>query len=162
MSALPNRKGYSTVTAYLSVRGAASAIEFYKKIFGATERLRLPGPTPDTVGHAVLVIGDTVIMLADESPAFGNKSPQTLKGTPVGFVVYVPDVDAKFAQAVAAGAKVYQPVEDKFYGDRSGTVIDPFGHVWSIMTPKEDVSPEEMVKRAAAERAKMSQSQGKQ
>ena len=161
MGATANRKGYSTVTAYLSVRDAARAIEFYKKVFGATERLRLPGPAPETIGHAELVIGDSVIMLADEFPAFGNKSPESLDGTPVSFAVYVPDVDATFAKALAAGAKVYQPVQDKFYGDRSGTVIDPFGHMWSIMTPKEDVSPEEMKKRAAAELAKMSQSQGK-
>jgi PhnB protein len=148
-------KGYLTVTAYLSIRGAARAIDFYKKVFGATERLRMPGPSPDTVGHAELTIGDSVIMLADEFPAFGNKSPQTLNGTPVSFAVYVPDADATFNQAVAAGAQVLHPIQNKFYGDRAGTVIDPFGHIWTVMTHLEDVSPEEMNKRAAVEHAKM-------
>ena len=148
-SVKPIPDGYPTLTPYLMVRGAAQAIAFYQQAFGAQERMRMPGPD-GTVGHAELTIGDSLIMLADEMPGMGNPSPQALNGTPVGFALYVEDVDAAFARAVAAGATVLQPLEDKFYGDRAGTVVDPFGHHWYLMMHIEDVSPDEMQKRAAA------------
>jgi PhnB protein len=151
----PIPEGYPSLIPYLSVRGAARAIEFYTQAFGARERYRLPGPDGTTVGHAELEIGDSLIMLADEMPAYGNRSPQSLDGTSVSFALYVEDVDAAFARAVGAGATVLQPVENRFYGDRAGTVADPFGHQWSLMTHIENVPPEEMEKRVAAEYAKM-------
>ncbi len=139
-------EGYHSVTPYLIVRGGNDAIDFYTKVFGARERMRFPGEN-GKVGHSELEIGDSVIMLADESPEMGARSPQTVGGTPVGLAVYVPDVDAVVEQAVAGGAKLRSPVEDKFYGDRSGTIEDPFGHVWYVMTHVEDVSPDEMERR---------------
>jgi PhnB protein len=142
-------KGYHTVTPYLIVKGAADAIEFYKKAFGAKELVRMPGPD-GTVMHAEIKIGDSPIMLADEMPQMGHRSPQSLGGTPVGICLYVKDVDALAAQAVAAGATVQRPVMDQFYGDRSGTFGDPFGHQWTIATHVEDVSPQEMRKRMQA------------
>jgi PhnB protein len=142
-------EGYHTATPYLVVRGAAAAIDFYKRALGATELMRMDGPG-GKVMHAEIKIGNSPIMLADEAPERGARSPQTLGGSPVGILLYVNDVDARFAQAVAAGAKVRYPVKDQFYGDRSGTVDDPFGHVWIIATHKEDVSPEEMRKRSEA------------
>lgn len=142
-------EGYHTATPYLIVKSAAKAIEFYKKAFGAEEMMRMLQPD-GRIGHAEIKIGDSPIMLADEFPEKGASSPQSLGGSPVSILLYVEDVDAMFAQAVAAGAAVQRPVADQFYGDRTGGVIDPFGHVWYIATHKEDVSPEEMKKRAAS------------
>src|SRR2546421_5648107 len=150
----PIPDGFHTVTPYLTVKGGADAIEFYKRAFGAKERYRLPAPDGKTVGHAEIVIGDSIVMLADEFPQC-NQSPQTLKGTTVGFALYVADADAAFKRAVEAGATVKQPIENKFYGERAGTVVDPFGHAWTLMTHIEDVPPEEMKRRMAAEFAKM-------
>ena len=145
----PIPDGYHTATPYLIIKGAADAIAYYKKAFGATELLRMP--TPDgRIGHAEIKIGDSPIMLADEFPEMDARSPQTIGGTPVTIHLYVEDVDRVFDQAVAAGAKVERPVKDQFYGDRAGGVIDPFGHKWYIATHKEDVSLEEVKKRAAA------------
>jgi len=141
--------GYHTATPYLIVNGAAQALEFYKKAFGATEMMRFPGPG-GKIMHAEIKIGDSPIMLADEAPEMGARSPKTVGGTPVSLLLYVEDVDAWASKAVAAGAKVQRPVQDQFYGDRTGTFEDPFGHVWSIATHKEDVSLEEMKKRAAS------------
>jgi PhnB protein len=134
---------------YIAVSNAEAAIEFYKKIFGAVETLRIP--TAGKVGHAELKIGDAVLMLSDEFPDYGVRSPETIGGSPVSLALYVEDVDATVAEAVGAGAKILRPVEDHFYGDRAGKVEDPFGHSWWISTHKEDVSPEEMRRRAAAE-----------
>jgi PhnB protein len=149
MPVKPIPDGYQTVIPYLIVRGAADALEFYKKGLGAKERMRLPMPG-GRIGHAELEIGDCVIMLADEFPEMGAKSPQTIGGTPVGICVYVADVDARFKQAIAAGAKEERPVKDQFYGDRSGTLVDPFGHKWTLTTHIEDVTPEEIGRRMAA------------
>ncbi len=146
----PIPAGYDRLTVYLIVRGAAEAIEFYKKAFGAVERFRMAGPD-GKIGHAELQIGQSMLMLADECDAAMGRSPQTLGGTPVCFVMYVADADAAFQRAVAAGATVLQPLQDKFYGDRTGMVVDPFGYQWALMTHIEDVPPEEMAKRAAAE-----------
>lgn len=140
---------YAGVTPYLIIRQAARAIDFYKRAFGATELMRFPGPD-GTIGHAEIKIGEGVVMLADESPAMGRKSPQTLGGTPVSLLFYVRDVDAQFAKAVAAGGTIKNPLKDQFYGDRSGTICDPFGHVWTIATHTEDVSADEMQQRLAA------------
>jgi len=141
--------GYAGVTPYLIIRDAARALEFYKKAFGATELMRFPAPG-GKIGHAEIKIGEGVVMLADESPEMGHKSPQTLGGSAITLMFYVPDVDAQFAKAVAAGGTVKQALKDQFYGDRSGTITDPFGHIWTIATHKEDVSPEEMQRRMAA------------
>jgi PhnB protein len=149
MPVKPVPEGYHTVTPYLIVSGGAKAIEFYKRAFGATEKLRLEGPD-GKLGHAEIEIGDSVIMLADEFPEMGAKSPQSIGGTPVGICLYVENVDARFEQAVKAGAKIERPLQDQFYGDRSGTVIDPFGHKWTIATHIEDVSEEELGRRMAA------------
>ena len=147
--AKPIPEGYDTATPYLCIKDAARAIEFYKKAFGATELMRMAQPD-GRIGHAEIRIGNSPIMLADEVPEMGHRSPQSLGGSPVSILLYVEDVDALFNQAVSAGAKVERPVQDQFYGDRTGGVTDPFGHVWYIATHKEDVSPEEMRKRAAA------------
>jgi PhnB protein len=149
MAVKPIPEGYHTVTPYLIVNDAAAALEFYKKAFGAKELMRFPGPGGKIL-HAEIKIGDSPIMLGDENPGMGAQSPQSLGGTPVGICIYVADVDKLAAQAVAAGAKVVYPVKDQFYGDRSGTFTDPFGHKWTIATHKEDVSSEEMTKRMAA------------
>jgi PhnB protein len=149
MTAKPIPDGYRTVTPYLIVGGAAKAIDFYKRAFGAKERMRLASPTGQ-IGHAEIEIGDSVIMLADEFPQMGAKSPQTIGGSPVGICLYVEKVDDRFKQALAAGAKEVRPVKDQFYGDRSGTLLDPFGHQWTIATHIEDVSPAEIEKRFAA------------
>jgi len=141
--------GYHTATPYLILSGAGRALEFYRQAFGATEVMRLAGPG-DRVMHAEIQIGDSRIMLADECPEMGARGPQAIGGTPVSVMLYVKDVDAVVAAAVAAGAKLLRPVQDQFYGDRSGTLIDPFGHMWTISTHKEDVSPEEINRRAAA------------
>lgn len=145
----PIPEGYHTATPYLIIRGAAEAIEFYKKALGATELFRFPAPD-GKIGHAEIKIGDSPIMLADEYPEMGYKGPLTLGGSPVSIMIYVDDVDTVFNQAVAAGASVKEAVTDKFYGDRTGTLTDPFGHVWHVSTHKEDVSVEEMERRAKA------------
>jgi PhnB protein len=147
--AKPIPKGYHTATPYLIVKDAAKAIEFYKKAFGAAEMMRMTQPD-GRVGHAEIKIGDSPIMLADEFPEMGARSPQSLGGSPVSILLYVQDVDALTNQAITAGAKVVRPVKDQFYGDRSGSLEDPFGHQWHIATHVEDVPPEEMKKRAAA------------
>jgi PhnB protein len=142
-------EGYHSVTPYLIVSGGAAAIEFYKKAFGAAELFRFP--TPDgKIGHAEIKIGDSPIMLADEFAEMGYKGPQSLGGSPVSLMIYVEDVDTVFKQAVDAGAIVKDALQDKFYGDRIGTVVDPFGHRWHLATHKEDVSVEEMQRRAKA------------
>jgi PhnB protein len=145
----PTPEGYHSVTPYLFIKGAAGAIEFYKNVFGATEVMRMPGPNGQIM-HAELKIGDSKIMLSDENPQMGALSPQTIGGTASGLNVYIADVDVVVQKAVDAGAKLVRPVKDQFYGDRSGSIIDPFGHMWSVATHVEDVSPEEMSKRAAA------------
>ncbi len=145
-------KGFHTVTPYLTVTDSARAIDFYKRAFGAEELYRLDGPD-GKIAHAEIKIGDSIIMLSDEMPGWG-RSPQTLGGTPVNIFLYVKDVDGVFNRAVAAGAKVGMPVSDMFWGDRYGQVTDPFGHSWSLATHKEDVSPEELRKRAQAAMAK--------
>jgi PhnB protein len=149
MAVKPIPDGYHTVTPYLIVKGGAKAIDFYKKAFGAEELFRFPGPE-GCVMHAELKIGDSPIMLADEFPDMGAVSPKSLGGTPVGILLYVKDCDAVFKKAVAAGAEVDREVKDQFYGDRSGTVVDPFGHKWTIATHIEDISVEECNRRAAA------------
>ncbi|HVT09191.1 MAG TPA: VOC family protein [Polyangia bacterium] len=144
-------EGYHSVTPYLSIKGAAAAIEFYKKAFGATVEVVM-GMPDGRVGHAELKLGDSRIMLADEMPDMPDavaQSPATLGGTTFGLNVYLPDVDTQFQRAVAAGATVKRPVKTQFYGDRSGTLIDPFGHAWTLSTHVEDVSPEEMKRRMA-------------
>jgi PhnB protein len=146
----PIPEEYRGATPYLSVKDAAGAIEFYKKAFGAREVMRMPQPD-GKIGHAEVRIGDAPIMLADEFPEMNFRSPQSLGGTPVNIVVYVNDVDALVGQAVGAGAKLSKPVADQFYGDRVGVLEDPFGHSWSFATHIEDVTPEEMNKRAAAQ-----------
>lgn len=138
--------GYAGVPSYLIIRDAVSAIDFYKKAFGATEVMRFPGPD-GKIGHAELKIGDGVIMLADESPDMGHRSIQSYGGSPVSLMFYVADVDKSFAQAIAAGGKVKNAVKDQFYGDRSGTLTDPFGLMWTIATHTEDVTVAEMQKR---------------
>jgi PhnB protein len=146
VKAIPD--GYHSITPYLVVRGGAAALEFYKKALGAEELFRID--MGGKIGHAELRIGDSIVMLADEHPDFGFKAPQAFGGTPVTLMLYVEDVDARVEQAVKAGAKLLRPVKDQFYGDRTGTVLDPFGHIWTIGTHKEDLSPEELQKRAAA------------
>jgi len=145
----PIPKGYEGATPYLIIKGAANALDFYKKAFGATEIMRIP-PSGGTVGHAEIKIGEAIIMLADEFHALNHRSPQSLGGTPVSIMIYVEDVDTFVKRAIAAGAKVNQAVENKFYGDRSGSLEDPFGHEWHFATHVEDVPPNEMAKRAEA------------
>jgi PhnB protein len=149
MAVKPIPEGYHAVTPYLICKGAAAAIDYYTKVFGATELMRheMPG---NQIGHAEIRIGDCVIMLADEFPEMKYVSPKTIGGSPVGLMLYVDDADAVFKRALAAGATQHQPMEVKFYGDRSGSIVDPFGHMWTIATHVEDVSPEEMQRRAAA------------
>ena len=149
MAVKPIPDGYHSVTPYIIVKGAAKAIDFYKNTLGATELMRFPGPN-NTVMHAEIKIGDSVIMLADEHENGPYRSPLAVGGTPVSLMVYVEDVDTVFNQAVSLGAKSTREVEDQFYGDRSGNLTDPFGHVWTIATHKEDVSAEEMQRRMAA------------
>ncbi|MGA2202743.1 MAG: VOC family protein [Terriglobales bacterium] len=140
-------KGYNSVTPYLVVKGAAQAIEYYKKVFGATEILRMAGPD-GRVGHAELQVGSSRIMLADENPQMGYRSAESIGASPVSLLVYIRDCDKVVERAVAGGAKLLKPVQDQFYGDRSGFIQDPFGHQWGIATHIEDVSPEEMDERA--------------
>lgn len=141
-------KDYNSVTPYLVIKGAAQAIEYYKKVFGASELVRMPGPD-GKVGHAELKIGNSHIMLADENPSMGegHTSPAAAGGSPVSLYVYLPDVDSVVARAAAEGAKILKPVQDQFYGDRNGFIRDPFGHLWGIATHVEDVSPKEMEER---------------
>ena len=140
---------YPRVIPYLSVDGAGAAIDFYTAVFDATERMRMPGPD-GKIGHAELEFGDAMVMLADAFPDMGGQTPKGLGGTPVTVMVYVENVDAVFARAVAAGATVEREVGDQFYGDRAGQFVDPFGHKWFVATHVEDVSPEELEQRAAA------------
>ena len=149
MAVSPIPEGYPRVSPYLCCGGAADAIEFYKDVFAATERMRMPGDATDNVGHAEIEIGDSIVMLADEFPDHGFRSPKTIGGSPVHVMVYVDDVDAVFARALELGATETRPVEDQFYGDRLGQFEDPWGHRWSVATHVEDVSEEEMAKRAA-------------
>ncbi len=152
----PIPDAYSSVIPYLNIKDAAKAIEFYKKAFGAKEVGRLTSPD-GKVGHCELQIGNSRIMLADENPTWGNKSPQTLGGSPVGMCIYVENVDQVYKNAISAGAKPegqMGEIQDQFYGDRSGTVVDPFGHKWTLATHIEDVSFEEMQKRFTAMFAK--------
>jgi PhnB protein len=141
-------EGYHTVTPYLIIRGANEALAFYKRAFHASELYRLPMPG-GRIGHAEIQLGDSRVMLADEAPEMKILSPSSLGGTPVTITLYVEDCDALFNQAVSAGATVDRPLTDQFYGDRSGTLTDPFGHRWTLATHKEDVSPEEMKERVA-------------
>jgi len=145
----PVPDGYPRLTPYLSVDGASDAIAFYKDVFGAAERFRLDGPD-GRVGHAELEIGNSVLMLSDEWPEGGIRAPGAYGGTPVMLSLYVDDVDATVQRAVDRGATVLRPVEDQFYGDRSGQLTDPWGHRWSVATHVEDVPPDEMARRAAA------------
>jgi PhnB protein len=156
MAVKPIPEGYHSVTPYLIVRDAAKAIEFYAQAFGAVELLRLPMPD-GSVAHAEVKIGDSPVMFGEENPAWGSKSPQALGGTPAGLCIYVEDCDAVFNRAVTAGATVMKPLADQFYGDRSGTVIDPFGHQWTVATHIEDVSPADMKTRMDAMVAQMAQ-----
>lgn len=144
---IPDR--YHAVTPYLIVADAKAALQFYRQVFGATEAMRLAGAN-GKVMHAEMQIGDSIVMLADEFPEWDARSPQSIGGTPVGLALYVEDVDGVVGRAVAAGAKVLRPVQDQFYGDRSGTIADPFGHKWTISTHKEDVAPDEMRRRFEA------------
>ena len=140
---------YPRLSPYLCVENSAEAIDFYVSVLGATERMRMNGPD-GKVGHAELQLGDSVVMLADEYPDMGFRSPKAVGGTPVTLSLYVEDVDDVHAKALAAGAKELRPLENHFYGDRSGQFEDPFGHRWSISTHVEDVPPDEMARRAAA------------
>jgi PhnB protein len=147
VKAIPH--GHRTVTPYLAVKGAVKALEFYKQAFGATETYKLMMPD-GRVGHAEIRLGDSLIMLSDEFPEFGGKAPDTLGGTPVNLHLYVEDVDAFVKRALDAGATERKPVTDQFYGDRSGQLEDPFGHLWWVATHKEDVPPDEMQQRVEA------------
>jgi PhnB protein len=138
-------QGYHTVTPYLIIDGAAAAIDYYRKAFGAVEVMRFEHN--GKVGHAEINIGDSRIMLSDPWPEWGSNSPTTIGGTPVSLMIYVPDVDTVFERAIAAGGKVRMPVQDQFYGDRSGNLVDPFGHVWTIATHKQDVPADEITRR---------------
>jgi PhnB protein len=144
----PIPEGYHSVTPYLIIKGAAQAIDYYKTAFGATELFRMEHN--GQIGHAEIKIGDSPIMLADEQPEMKYLSPQTLGGTPVSIMIYVDDVDTIYKNAIDAGGVELKGLQDQFYGDRSGTLSDPFGHVWTVATHKEDVSPEEIEKRLAA------------
>lgn len=140
-------EGYHSITPYLIIRGASDAIEFYKRAFGATEVMRMPKPD-GTIGHAELAIGDSRIMLADEYPEMGYRSPLSIGGAGISIMLYIEKVDEVFKRAIAAGAQELQAVKDQFYGDRSGTLQDPFGHIWTVGTHVEDLTPEEMGRRS--------------
>ena len=149
MAMRPIPEGYSSITPFLIVKGAKKAIDFYKQAFGATELMRFDGPD-GSIAHAELQLGDSRIMVSDEHPQMGFRGPQADGGTPVGLMLYVEDVDRVFRRALAAGAKTQRELQDQFYGDRSGTLIDPFGHCWTVATHVEDVSPDEMQRRMEA------------
>jgi PhnB protein len=155
--AKPIPDGYRTATPYLTIKGAAQAIEFYKRAFGAQEGGRMTGPDGKSVMHAEIRIGDSMLMLSDEFPQMGSRSPETLGGTTGSIFLYVPDVDTAFKRAVDAGAKAIMPPTDMFWGDRFGKLVDPFGHEWAMATHKEDLTPEEIRRRGAAAMAAMSQ-----
>ena len=155
MATKPIPEGYHTVTPYLAIDGAADAIEFYKKAFGAKETLRMDGPD-GSIGHAEIQIGDSKVMLSDPFPQSTVKPPKSLGGTSASVFLYVEDVDAVVKQAVDAGATVTMEVQDQFWGDRFGTVSDPFGHTWSVATHVEDLTPEEIAERGKAAMAAMS------
>jgi PhnB protein len=142
-------EGYHSLTPYLVIKGAAAAIDYYKKVFGAEERMRMEGPG-GTIGHAELIIGDSTLMLADEAQGMDHRSPKSFGGSPVSILLYTENVDDVFKRALAAGGRQIRPVENQFYGDRLGALEDPFGHIWSVATHVEDVPPEEMQKRMAA------------
>lgn len=142
----PIPQGYHTATPYLVCRDAGRAIDFYVKAFGAKEVVRMPGPD-GKVMHGEFRIGDSMVMIGEEMPAYGAKSPQSLGGSPVNIFLYVPNVDKAFAQAVAAGCTVTMPLADQFWGDRYGKLSDPFGHLWGLATHTEDVAPKEMARR---------------
>jgi PhnB protein len=152
----PIPQGFHTATPYLTLNDAARAIDFYQRAFGAQEVMRMNGPG-GKIGHAEIKIGDSIIMLADEMPGSGSRSPQSLSGTTAGIFLYVENADAVFNQAVSAGAKVEAPLADMFWGDRFGSLKDPFGHSWSVATHKEDVAPAEMSKRMQEFAAKMAE-----
>jgi PhnB protein len=145
----PIPAGYHTATPYLIVKGAAAALEFYAKAFGAKERMRLAHPD-GTIAHSEFTIGDSTIMLADEHPEMGIRGPKSVGGASAIVALYVADVDAQVKKSESAGAKILRPVADQFYGDRTATLEDPFGHLWSLATHVEDVSPEEIQRRFAA------------
>ena len=147
VKAIPD--GYYSLTPYLVCKGAAKAIEFYTKVFGAQEMMRMPGPD-GSIAHAEVKIGDSMLMLADENPERGALSPESIGGTASSIMFYTEDVDQVFKRALSAGAKAETPLADMFWGDRMGNIVDPFGHKWAIATHKEDVTPEEMEKRMAA------------
>ena len=155
MAVKPIPEGYRSVTPYLALDDAAAAIEYYTKVFGAKERARMDGPE-GTIGHAELEIGDSLVMLSDALPQFSARSPKELGGTSATVMLYVEDVDAVVQRAADAGGKIEMEVADQFWGDRFGTVRDPFGHVWTIATHVEDVPPEEMEERSKAAMAAMS------
>jgi PhnB protein len=144
MAVKPIPEGFHTCTPYLIMDGAEAAIDFYKKAFGATEVLRLTMPDSDKIVHAEIQIGDSRIMLSNEWPDMGHRGPKALGGTPISLHLYVKDVDAAFKQAIAAGGIEQRPVQDQFYGDRSGTLVDPYGHIWHLATHVKDVSHEEL------------------
>ena len=148
MAVKPIPDGYHSLTPYLIVSGAAAAMDYYKKAFGAVELFRMDHQ--GKIGHAEMKIGDSPFMLADEYPEMKYFGPQKFGGTPVSLMIYVDDVDTIYKQAIEAGGTEVKPLQDQFYGDRSGTLTDPFGHVWTVATHKEDVTPEEMDKRMAA------------
>jgi PhnB protein len=145
----PIPEGYHSITPYLVIKGAAAAIDFYKQAFGATEIMRMPQPD-GRVGHAELKFGDSVVMLADEYPELQVVGPKTLGNTSVGLLLYLDDVDKAVERAVSLGATIKKPIADQFYGDRTGTIEDPFGHKWTLAVHIEDVSPEEMERRMSA------------
>jgi PhnB protein len=153
--AKPIPEGHHTVTPYLTLKGAAKAIDFYKRAFGAHEEGRMDTPDGKSVVHAEIRIGDSMVMLSDEIPGMGPRSPEALGGTTASIFLYVPDVDAAFKRAVDAGAKAVMPPTDMFWGDRFGKLADPFGHQWAMATHKEDLSDEEIRKRGAAAMASM-------
>ncbi|QDU43861.1 hypothetical protein Mal52_23380 [Symmachiella dynata] len=146
MTVQPIPDGYHTATPYMIVDGAGEAIAFYEKAFGATELMRMPGPD-GKIGHAEIQIGDSRIMMSDEYPDMGFRGPKSLGGAGINMMLYVEDCDTLFAQAIAAGGKELRPLADQFYGDRSGTLEDPFGHVWTVSTHKEDLTMEEVAAR---------------
>ena len=147
MATKPIPEGYHTATPYLIVDNGRKALDFYKQAFNAKELMRFEDPNSGTLGHAEIKIGDSVIMLSDETPDHEWRSPKSFGGSPIGLMLYVEDVDKAFTRAIKAGGTQKKAVSDQFYGDRSGTLVDPFGHVWTIATHKEDLSPEEMHRR---------------
>jgi PhnB protein len=149
MSVSPVPPGYHSVTPYLIIDGAARALDWYKEAFGATELMRLGGPN-GKIGHAEIQIGDSHVMLADENPEIGAKAPPAFGGSPVSLHLYLPDVDAVINKAATAGATIKTQPENKFYGDRQGSLIDPFGHIWHVSTHIEDVTPQEIERRLKA------------